>query len=216
MTVPLSPLELMELQVTTLTVCTPDGRLLRENDSFGDEAAARFFLGRTTQGNLWRCRHDLPDELVAELEDLARSEPVCTDLARLPEEPAIASRAREALGRHAPITGEHRGPAYYVPPGVPVPDHAVPITDENLALLETSFPETAQALPRTAPCVVAVEQGAVVAVCFSSRLTDRAAEAGVETLEPHRRQGHGNRISGRFPGGEAAVERARVEAALAE
>jgi hypothetical protein len=96
------------------------------------------------------------------------------------------------LGRHAPITEEYRGPAYYVPPGVPVPGHAVTITSQNLALLEAAFAEVAQALPRTAPCVVTVVGGVAAAVCFSSRLTDHAAEAGVQTLELYQRRGHGS------------------------
>src|SRR5687768_13773797 len=106
----LSPLAAMELQAQTLFVCSPDGRLLRDNDPFPDAVADRFFLGRTAHGNVWRLRHDLPDGLARELEDLCRAEPVCGDPHRLAQEPTVAPAVRAALQRHAPVRKEHRGP----------------------------------------------------------------------------------------------------------
>jgi hypothetical protein len=189
-----SALEVMEIQIATRSVCTPDGRLLRDSDPFGDGTADRFFLGRTLEGNLWRFRYDLPDALVQELAALARSEPVCADPAAFRAEPAIAPAVRAALGRHEPIRGEYRGPAYYVPAAVPAPPRVEMITEASAYLLEASYPHLARGLSQVAPCVVALSDGAVAAVCYSSRRSDRATEAGVRTLEPHRRRGYGSAV----------------------
>ncbi len=222
----LSSLATMEIQVQTLFACTPDGRLLHDNDPFPDPVTDRFFLGRTPDGNVWRMRHDLPEGLVQELEVLARSEPVCPHPGRLPEAPTIAPAVRAALRRHAPIRQEHRGPAYYLPPSHPLPAHvsspasrvsdpALPslaqsgprlptarppapvlVTEANAALLEPEFADLRPVLREIAPCIVVLaSEGAdsprAVTVCFSSRISGRAAEAGVETLEPWRRRGLG-------------------------
>lgn len=219
----LSPLAAMEIQAQTLFVCSPDGRLLRDNDPFPDPVADRFFLGRTPQGNVWRMRHDLPDGLMRELEDLCRAEPVCVDPQRLAQEPTIAPAVRATLLRHAPIRKEHRGPAYYLPSSRLLPRHVSPprshatrllfptvapvlVTAANEALLEPEFADLRPVLREIAPCVAVLAGGddgvaptipppatasRAVAVCFSSRLSARAAEAGVETLEAWRRRGYG-------------------------
>ena len=184
----------MEIQVGTLTVCTADGRLLRGNDPFRSGAATdRFFLGRTAEGNVWRYRHDLPAALVEELESLARAEPVCADPALLADaEPETAPALRAALARHAPVRGEHRGPAYYLPPGPAAPPSTVEISEANAGLLAAAFPRIAEALAAVRPCVVSLEAGVAVSVCFSARLSGAAAEAGVATREEHRGRGHGS------------------------
>ena len=44
-----------------------------------------------------------------------------------------------------------------------------------------------------APVAAVVADGRAVSVCFSSRLTSRVAEAGVETAEPFRGRGYATR-----------------------
>ena len=196
-----SALEVMAIQIATRFVCTPDGRLLRSTDPFSDGAAVRFFLGRTIKGNLWRLGHNLPDDVVRELEALARSEPVCTDPSEFCQEPTIATAVRAVLGRPATIPGESRGPAYYLPaevPGAPATAVLVVTTEASAPLLAAPSPHLACGLSKVSPCVVALREGAVVAVCYSSRQSDRATEAGVRTLEPHRRQGYGVAVVARW------------------
>jgi hypothetical protein len=189
----------MALQVDTLYTCTPDGRLLRDNDPFGEPAAPRFFFGRTVVGNLWRIGHDLPADVADELIALARAEPICHDAAGLAAEPALAGPVRAALTRHGPVTDEFRGPAYAHLPSrrpatvAPAGRHGItvtPITRLNAALLDPDFSDVADLLQRVAPCIAVVEQGRAVAVCFSSRSSSAAAEAGVETLAAWRRRGY--------------------------
>ena len=56
----LSDLELVRIQVQTLFTQDERGRLLAINEP-GGEPAPRFFLGRTTQGNVQPFRYDLPE-----------------------------------------------------------------------------------------------------------------------------------------------------------
>ena len=182
----------MAIQVTTLFICDAQGHLVRVNES-GGEPADRFFLGRTRSGNLWRWRHDLLPGLARELERLACTEPVTADFA---SEPAIAEAVRALLRQHAPIEGEWRGPAYYVPDGVRPPPaiRVVAVTDANAAVLRMGFPYLFTHLREVQPCVAVLEQGSAVSVCFSARTSSHAAEAGVETLEPFRGKGYGSAV----------------------
>ncbi|WP_235610457.1 GNAT family N-acetyltransferase [Deinococcus aerius] len=188
--------ELMELQTSALFVSDSAGRLrfIREPGYEENELdpAPRFFMGRTPEGNVWRFRHDLTADLVRELEDLCGAEPVLPGYTAAADEPRKAEAIREVLTSHAPITAEERGPAYQIPDGVPVPEHVVLISGKNAHLLEAHFPWkiTSRAGFRFAPIAAAVEQGSAVSICFCARLTQDAAEAGVETTEAFRGRGH--------------------------
>ncbi len=78
-----NPFELMRLHVEALYTFDNRERLLAVNDWAGGPAP-RFFLGRTSAGNLWRFRADLPDIVVAELEAYCQAEPVVEDPTRVP------------------------------------------------------------------------------------------------------------------------------------
>lgn len=184
---------LLDLQIETLFRLDGTGRLLATNDA-ARGPAPRFFLGRTRAGNVARYRDDLPDEVVAALGRLVAAEPVTGELTGEP--PIGAAAMRAALGRHAPIGVEWRGPAYRFPE-VPVPNAAataipvVAIAADNADLLAGAFAPWRPTLPAIRPCVAAVVRGEVVAVCHAARRSAAAAEAGVETLPAFRGRGYG-------------------------
>jgi len=66
------------------------------------------------------------------------------------------------------------------------------ISEENANLLQSSFPWARSLLQAqdAGPIAAAIEQGSAVAICFCSRLPNRATEAGVETLPAHRGKGY--------------------------
>ena len=183
--------EWMTIHVATLFDCDADGRirsLRRPWSRPGD--APRFFMGRTLEGNVWRFRHDLPDDVVRELEVLCRSEPRAKRLARPPRN---AGRIRTAIQAHGPITGEYRGPAYLIPEGPDTPIDAVRVTKENVHVLETGFPWMVPPIMSEAdigPVTAAVVGSNAVSICYCARLSPLGAEAGVQTLEPMRGKGH--------------------------
>ncbi|AFZ67466.1 GNAT family N-acetyltransferase [Deinococcus peraridilitoris] len=196
MTHSLTPLQLMELQIPTLFVLDEDQRLRFVREPGYPEAeldpAPRFFMGRTPQGNTWRFRHDLPPELIGELEPLCSAEPISADLEG---EPRLAPMIRAVLGAWAPITKEYRGPAYRLPGEVVTPQDldVTLVTETNAAaLLRAHFPQriTSRSGFRVGPCGAVLVEGQAVSLCYCARITDRAAEAGVETAPTFRGRGY--------------------------
>ena len=160
------------------------------NEPDPEHDAPRFFLARTVEGNLWRTRHDLPDDLGAGLERLAVDEPVAVD----PREPPRHAAAYAALlEQHAQLGDCYAGPAYSLPELAPQAG-AVTITRANAALLQAHFPYTLSRLAALAPVVAVVADGVAVATCSSVRITAQVAEAGVHTVEGYRGRGYGAEV----------------------
>jgi hypothetical protein len=179
----------MELQVRTLFVQDERRRILRVNDP-SKVPAPRFFLGRTTSGNIWRVRHDLPDSTASVLQDLAATEPVATELR---EAPANFDKYSETLAADAPIAFIEHGPAYYFPAHLEVRPDIVYVTASNKDLLERGFPSYLGGIEAIQPCAAVVEGEHAVSICCSARITREAAEAGVQTLEGFRSHGYATR-----------------------
>lgn len=187
-----SDLDHMALQVSVLYRLDGAGRLRCVNEPH-EPPAPRFFMGRTRHGNLWCFHADLPDDLCRELDYLCAAEPVTTDFSR---PPANAGVIKAALSSAAPVSEEYRGPAFWIPPGHSTPAHVVMINETNQHLLAACFSELLQ-LPAAGsggPVAAALVAGAAVAVCHTARITDGAAEAGVETLPAYRGQGHAGAV----------------------
>lgn len=178
--------ELITLQADALFTYDASGRMLRTNDP-DSTPAPRVFLGRTREGNVLRVRHDISDDLAGRLAPLACAEPVDADL----EQPPVgASRIRALFGEESPpFGGSAGGPAFRFPEVLATPSTAVRLSESNAYLL-TEFAWLPGALWEWRPCLASIEDGQAVSICFSSRRSDRVAEAGVETLPRYRGRGH--------------------------
>ncbi len=172
--------DLLELQITTLFLLDPERRLLAINEP-GTPRAPRFFLGRSTNGHRWRVRYDLPADVVHRLDQLCHAEPQRAPLAGPPEQ---AAAIRAVLAEDAPIIGEERGPAYWLPIVSHVLPQVVLLSEAHAELVQNTFPWLVAWLADAAngPVAAVIAQGSAVSVCFCSRITPHAAEAGVETL----------------------------------
>ena len=153
----------------------------------------RVFLHRGPSGNTWRVRADLPDDLADEIEALCRTEPI---LPRPPGETDVP-RIREALvallERHEDVKDEHRGPTWWLPEPLDVPPSATRVTTDTVqALLEAHFSGRLHSPAgwERGWLAASLEDGVAVSLCFNARLTEHAAEAGVETIEAFRGRGH--------------------------
>ncbi len=95
-----------------------------------------------------------------------------------------------SAARDVPRSETWSGPAWRFPDELPALAHAIiPITSDHDDLVRPVFPDLADALPWKRPCLAIVRDGKLASLCFSSRNTPNAAEAGVNTIEAFR--GHG-------------------------
>jgi hypothetical protein len=187
----ISDWDLMQIHASALYRHDDRGRLLAVNEPGDprpeDPPPPRLFLGRTQAGHLWRFRHDLPESSVAELENVLRGEPVAADLSQPPQcLPALQA----ALARDAPLAGTWSGPAWRFPDEIAASEHeVVRVTTANDDLVRPVFPVLANDLPWCQPCLAIVADGRLASLCFSSRNTPIADEAGVDTVEEFRGRG---------------------------
>jgi RimJ/RimL family protein N-acetyltransferase len=197
-----SNLQLLTLQVNTLFLIDPQQRLLAINEP-GQPAAPRFFLGRSAGGNLWRFRSDLPAEMIAQLDQLCQREPHSLHVAH---PPGHEHDIRAELARHAPIQNEYRGPAYILPPLAVSSPQLVLLSRSHAPLVQETFPWLVDwlATPANGPVAAVVDQERAVSVCFCSRITPLAAEAGLETVPAYRGKGYAPRA---VSGWAAAIQR---------
>jgi len=188
-------LRLIQLQVDALYTHDPRGRMRYVNEPRGTRAP-RFFLGRTREGNIWRCRDDVAEGTVRELERLASEEPVRDDLRAEPRN-LEAFLAALRTDRASPSSAwRYAGPAYRFPDEL-APVAVTRITRSSvhlLRLLPWDLVDTAREIEAYEPFMAVIEDDAAVSLCHSARLTDQAAEAGVETVEAYRGRGYASTV----------------------
>ena len=189
----ISDYQFMELAVDALFTHDPDSCIRQVNEPDG-ALAPRFFLGHTPEGNLWRFRYDLHPDTRRKLEALAAAEPVGSDLQA---EPRNLEAFLAVLREDQAIQPVYCGPAYRFPHALPTPANVTPITRANLQVLRRMVPDlddVARNFEAGQPTVAVLEDNVAVSVCYSSRLTERVAHAGVETLEAYRGRGHATAV----------------------
>lgn len=176
------------------------GRLLHVREHDG-APAPRFFLGRTADGVVCRCRADVDAALCRALEAAAAADPV--DFAA---EVASEGRAVDAA-RYVALLGPVRqvsgGPAFRFPAELPTlapPTGAlagavVRVTEANAEVLRPLLADWLPDVDRSPPLFAHVVEGRAVSVCASVRITPRAHEAGVDTRPPDvRGRGYAPRV----------------------
>jgi RimJ/RimL family protein N-acetyltransferase len=184
------PFEVMQWQAAALFTHTASGRIVQQNETDGPPAPL-FFLGCTATGNLWRVRHDIPSDAAERIDAVARREPVDSSL---PMRPYHAAEIIDLVGTVASVTSATGGPAYYFPDEIPAMDDAIRIDRNNIGI-RGAFDWLDAELEDRRPCFAIVRDGVAVALCFSSRRSPRACEAGVETLEEHRGRGYATAVT---------------------
>lgn len=182
----LTHFELMNVHVHTGYTHDANLRIDSIND-WVDGRAPRFWLGRTSQGAIWRFRADLPDELCSELTRLCRTE---TCPSPLPPLPLHDKAYRALLHAHAPISTVAAGPTYWFARRTHTDRPVVRVTTGQADLLRGALDAWIPDIPHQQPFVVALEDGKAVSVCASVRITAHAHMAGVETAPAFRRKGY--------------------------
>lgn len=105
-----------------------------------------------------------------------------------------------AAGRFTPCREEYLrlpdakeadyGPCYWIPE-LPMPDDVVFLNQENIqSFLPDAFSWLAQEISYVLPCAAVIQNGQAVTICRSVRISNEAAEAGLETLFVYRGRGY--------------------------
>ncbi|MCB8928882.1 MAG: GNAT family N-acetyltransferase [Ardenticatenaceae bacterium] len=184
----LSTYDLMEMHIRALYVHDEQGCLLSNND-WQRGPAPRFFLGRTSQGNVWRFRHDLPKTVCDELSALCKEEEFSTSAP-----PAYQNEYLQILAAHAPIDKIWLGSAYWFAQPVRDSGGTTFIEAQNAHLLQGGPEEWIPDMAYQQPAVALLVDGQAVAICASVRITEDAHEAGVETVQAQRRKGYAVKV----------------------
>lgn len=174
-----------ELHLQTAFVLNDERRIIstREPDP---RPGPVFSLVRGKDSCAWAVRADVPQEIAEKLDNFARQEPPVSDLR---DAPLYADQYVSLAGGRV-----ESGPAFVFPDVIAQPTGIVPV--EELRLLERNFTGwTADEIPGRLPMLAVVEDGHAVSVCFCARLSDVAAEAGLETAAAFRGRGFGPRVT---------------------
>ncbi|MDE0684344.1 MAG: GNAT family N-acetyltransferase [Candidatus Poribacteria bacterium] len=188
----ISDTELMEIHVEVLFTQDENRCLQRINEPDGDgKPAPRFFFGYTNEGSICRFRHDLPDNVVAQLKEVVAAEPMPVNSEKIP---SVHGQFKKILQRHAPIERVWFGPAYRFPEHIVPPTNVVLLSPPNIDLLKGNFTEMVSELNSSQPCLAVIEDSQAVSICRSVRLSSHAYEAGVDTLVGYRRRGYATAV----------------------
>ncbi|MCQ6563314.1 kasugamycin N-acetyltransferase AAC(2')-IIb [Paenibacillus mendelii] len=195
--------DLMELHVEALFTHDQNKRLRIINEPWPGEAPApRFFLGRTIEGTtLCRFRHDVPEMLIEEVERLCADEPVVRDFQTKPKH--VESYMDLLQGERFTM-----GPCFLIPAEAATALQTVSITKENMTeYLRGGFEWLTSEINYVQPCTALICEGRAVSICRSVRITPKAHEAGLETLEEFRGRGYAAAV---IAGWAAAVRQTGV------
>jgi hypothetical protein len=189
-----SALDIMDVHVRARFTHSEDSRILFINEPGGSKTPApRFFLGRTSVGNLWRFCSDLPDRICRRLEELCEEEQ--TIAVGSDELPILRHEYLKVLDEHAPAESWSGGPAYRFTKISITTNSFVRVTEDNSDVLKGGFEGLFDEIPNWQPFVALVNDGQAVSVCRSARVTEAAHEAGVETLRQFRGNGYAGRVT---------------------
>jgi len=185
-------MELMKIQVEVLFTQEKNGCLQRINEPIGAaKPAPRFFFGYTNEGSICRFRHDLPDNIVTQLREIAAAEPMPINSQKIS---SVHRQFKEILQSHAPIERIWVGPAYRFPEHIAPPTNVVRLSRANAKLLKGDFAKIVSELDSSQPYLAVIEDSQVVSICRSVRSSPRAHEAGVDTLVGYRRRGYATSV----------------------
>ena len=187
-----SDTELMKIQVEVLFTQDENGPLQYINEPIGyKKPAPRFFFGYTNEGSICRFRYDLPDNVVAQLKEVAAAEPMLAPSKQIPKS---HRQFEDILQNHAPIERVWVGPAYRFPQHITPPTNVIRLSREHAGLLKEDFAEMVSELNSFQPYLAVIEDSQVVSICQSVRLSSRAHEAGVDTLVGYRQRGYATSV----------------------
>jgi len=177
-------LELMNIQAEVLFAHDSTGRITRINERMF-QPAPRFFWGQTNLGRIVRFRNDVLNDVIRDIVNIMDREDPTEQLAKV----------ISVLEKDKEISRIWMGPAYAFHEIDTDYANATLVTEDNKSCLAHGFSSLLSELEFRKPCYMVMENDIAVSVCFSARISDKAAEAGIETLEGYRGKGYAIRAA---------------------
>src|SRR5258708_2856351 len=177
-------LQLLHVGEETGLVLTPSGRIERVNDPDRSHGPRLNFAG-CVQGNVTRVHKDVPDEIAAQLLEVAREEPPWSSA---DTEPKCLAQLVALLETHKPVTHVELEVDHRIPNALHY-DHSSAIVRSDTAE-GAAFPErlAREGMPQTTidagiktvadlwpPWCIALDGETVASIAFSARLVARVA-----------------------------------------
>ncbi|MFC5407638.1 GNAT family N-acetyltransferase [Cohnella soli] len=179
-----NPLALMNIQAEVLYVHNQSGRMTTINEST-NQPAPRLFWGQTALGRIIRFRCDVPDRIVEDILHIMDQGDSTEQLVNV----------IRTLENDREIKSLWMGPAFTFHDTTEDYTDVTLVTEDNILCLEPGFPTLLMDVRHRGPCFMVTENNMAVSVCFSARSSDKAAEAGVETLKEYRGKGYALRVT---------------------
>ena len=190
-------LRLLEVDIDTLFVISPSGRIVRQNDPDRSPGARVFFVG-CPFGNFVRVRYDVDDRIADKILEVAAKEPPWRD----PDvTPRCTAQLVELLS-DAPPSTPAQSLIYRLPNDISYAHRATIVRGDSAEgrailarLANRGMPGymVAAGFKTIAdfwePWCVALDAGEIASMCFAARLGAKGAEAGVYTFPQYRSRG---------------------------
>jgi len=184
-----------DLHLRTCLVLDEAGRIVSTREPQATRVPL-FALVRSATACAWAVRADVPVDVAGELDRLARDEPPVSDLR---DAPAFADRyvalLKDRIAPPATKTQQSDGPAFAFPELLSQPARIVVVSDERLLDRHFRGWVPGEIAAGRSPVMTIVEGGFPVSICFCARLSEVAAEAGLDTAEAYRGRGYGSRVT---------------------
>jgi len=183
----INQLDFLQTHIDALYTSDLNTDLLTVNEPWDNsEPASKFFLGRTFDGHhVSKFRFDIPDEIREKINALCQ------------KEPKNIKANPQYLGKYLGLLKDNDfsiSLCYYIPQdfignnGSTIVSH---ITRNNIDTLDyEGFSWLTKEIDYVQPCIGAIVDNKIVSLCYSVRISSKAYEAGVDTLEEFRGNGY--------------------------
>lgn len=182
-------LDLQQRRIETLWVLDESGDMLTSNEpAESDRSRAPVFHLEWAEGSYGIVyRHDVADHLRSAI-----------DRALVSSWPFPATGPMPILDdllQSVSGTGDwYSGPVFVAVAGTQVPPDIVQVSRSNADLLQGDLADWQGSIELEQPMFARILDGMAVSLCATVRRSVSGVEAGVDTLQAHRRQGHGRAV----------------------
>jgi hypothetical protein len=181
----ISPNKLLEMHIETLFTLNSQMRLVSINEPWDKtKAAPQLYIGKAADGSvIYKFRYDIPLEKINKLEAYLAKE---TSLDKDNE----IKYVNEYLRILEKENYSNEICYYYNSTAGETGNNCIQITAKNIKDYTLgSFGWLNDEIKYSQPCYGVIENSQIVSICRSVRITEKAHEAGIETLEEYRGKG---------------------------